>query len=115
MEKGGLDDLPPLEGDPPPHQTEEDDGEGDDPEPPDLEEDQGHDLSGEGEVLPDIDDGQARHADRRGGGEEGIHETQVPPARREGHPEQDGPDQDQQGKAEDKDPRRREVPGKSIF
>ncbi len=111
VEKGGLDDLPSLEGDPPPHQAEEDDGEGDDPQPPDLEEDKRHDLTGEGEVLPDIDDGQARHADRRGGGEEGVHKAQVTPARRKGHPEQDGPDQDQQGKAEDEDPRRREVPG----
>ena len=32
------------------------------------------------------------------------------PARRKGQPEQDGPDQDQQGKAEDEDPGRREVP-----
>ncbi len=91
VEKGGLDDLPSLEGDPPPHQPEQDDGEGDDPEPPDLEQDQGYDLTGQGEILPDIDDGQTRHADRRRGGEEGVDETQMPPARRKGHPEQERP------------------------
>ena len=38
------------------------------PSPPDLQENQRHDLTGEGEVLPDVDDGKSRHADRGGGG-----------------------------------------------
>ena len=45
VQEGALDDLPPLEGDPPAHQAEEDDGKGDDPQPPDLEEDE-RDRSG---------------------------------------------------------------------
>src|SRR5450756_429909 len=61
VEERALHDLPSLEGDPAPHQAEDNNGEGDDPQPPDLEEDQGHDLAGEGEVLPDIDDGKTRH------------------------------------------------------
>ena len=109
MEKGGLDDLPPLEGDPPPHQAEEDDGEGDDPQAPDLEEDERHELAGERQILSDIDDGKARHADRGGGGEEGVHKAQVAPTRSKGKPEEERPDQDRQGETEDEDPRRRQV------
>ena len=111
VEKGGLDDLPSPEGDPPPHQPEDDDGKGDDPEPPDLEEEQRHDLTGEGEILPDVDDGKARHADRRGGGEEGIHEAQViarSPSK--GSQSRMRPDRISRAKLRMKILRRREVP-----
>jgi len=76
VEEGRLDNLPPAKGYAASHETEEQNGKGDDSQPPDLKEQQGNELTGQRQILADIDDGQPRNADRRGGGKKGIDKTE---------------------------------------
>ena len=115
MEKSGLHDLPPPEGDSPAHQDEENRGEGNDPQSADLEKEDGDDLAGKRKVFGDIDRGQAGYANGRIGGEKGIDKGQVTLCRRKRKPEKKGPQKDHGGKTEDEDPGRGKEAGSKRF
>ena len=111
VQKRALHDLPSLEGDPAPHHAEEKGGEGDNAQAADLKEDDRGHLSCECKILPDVDDGKPRHADRRSGREEGIDKGE-PLRRGEGKIEEERAGQDHAGETEDEDPLRGRGPSR---
>ena len=115
MEECGLDNLPPLEGDPPAHQDKENRGEGNDPQSSDLEKENSDYLSGERKVFGDIDAGQPGDANGRIGGEKGIYKGQVTRSGRKRKPEKEGPQKNHGGKTEDEDPGGGKVSGNERF
>ena len=102
VQERALDDLAALERDSSPHDAEEKGGEGDDPEAPDLEEDDGDHLARKREILPDVNHRKTCHANGGCSREEGINETKSL-GRGEGKPEENGAGENQAGKAEDED------------
>jgi hypothetical protein len=74
MKERRLHNLPSFERNPPTHEDKKNGGKSNDPDPPDLEKNQGEHLAGERKILPDIQHIQPRHANRRGCGEKGIDE-----------------------------------------
>lgn len=98
-----------LERDPPAHDAEEECREGDDSQPADLEKKDRNDLTGNREVLPDIEHGKTCDANGGRGGEEGVDEIDVFTGRGEWEPQEESACQDQAGKAEDEDLSRREL------
>jgi hypothetical protein len=102
-----LDNFPLFEGDSPAHDPEEDYRKGNDSQSSDLKQDQAYDLTREGEVFAQVDTGQARHADCRGGRKQGVDKGKRRFAGGKGEPQKEGPQDDYPGKTEDKDPCRR--------
>jgi hypothetical protein len=107
MEKSGLDDVASFKRDPAPHENEENRREGNDPQPPDLEKQDGQNLSKNREVLPYVNTGQAGHAYGRGRGKKSIHKGKMTLSPRKWQPKKKSANKNHGGEPGDKDPFRR--------
>ena len=73
VEKRALQQLAAAEREAAAHQSEQHQREGDDPQPADLKEHESDDLTEDGQIPADVDDGEAGDANRRSRGEQGVH------------------------------------------
>ena len=103
MEKCGLHDLPSLKGNPPSHHDEKNRGKGNNAQAPHLKKNDSDHLPEKREALADVDSDQSSHADRRGGGEEGVNEGDRVPGSGKGQPQKKCAQEDIARKTQDED------------